>query len=944
MTRPPVHRRLLSALSTFGLLAGLGLAQFAAPPTAAAAVSDPAATVNTLIGSSNSGETFPGADTPFGMVQWSPENTRGNQTRTPQPGGYDYDATRIRGFSLTHLSGTGCAGGAGDVPFLPYAGAVTSSPSADRTDAAYAANFSHANETGTAGSYRVGLDSGVNVELSATTRTGAGRFTYPTGKPLSLLVRTSNSEVGSSAAQTTIDTANRAISGSVTSGNFCGYINTVDRRSYYTLYFYAAFDRPFAGTGTWQDGTLSAGSTSSSGGTTYGTDGWPAAGKGSGGYVTFDPAQGQSVGVRVGVSYVSAANAKANLDAENPAGTAFDTVKQRAHDAWNTELNRISITGGTTAQQSTFYTALYHSLLHPNVFSDTNGQYVGMDQKTHALSTGQHAQYANFSGWDVYRDQVQLVTLLRPDIGADIAQSLYNQANQNNGVWDRWTHNQGGTHVMTGDPGHAAVASIYAFGGTSFDAAGALASMVHAATTVTAEDRGRDGWNVMVTGERPSLDRYLSIGYVPSDGNAWGGAGETLEDVSADFGISQLAQRLNDTGDGSRFLARAQNWRNVFNPATGYIQQRDSAGAWQSFDPASDDGFAEGSAAQYTWMVPFNVKGLFTAMGGAATAAGRLDRFFHNPDNSWALSGSDGTHSDVSNEPSIGTPWLYDFAGQPYKTQQTVRQAVNTLWSAGPGGIPGQDDLGAMSSWYVFAAAGIYPLAPGRAELLLASPLFSQVVVHRGNGATLTLNATGAGTNAPYVQSLRVNGTTSTRPWLPESLVTDGGTVDLTLSGTANTSWGTAAADAPPSFDAGPTSADLALNRPATADSSCNTDEGPAKAVNGSVSGGSGDKWCSLGGTKWWRVDLGGPTQVRTVTVRHAGAGGESTAWNTRDYDIQASDDGTAWTTLVQARGNTADVTTHAVNATARYLKLNVLTPEQGGGGAARIYEFEVYG
>nr|BFE58901.1 GH92 family glycosyl hydrolase [Dactylosporangium thailandense] len=941
--RPQALRRALTASAALALL--VSAVQLSAIPGASAAVADPAATVNTLIGSANSGETFPGADTPFGMVQWSPENTRGDQTRTPQPGGYDYNVTRTRGFSLTHMSGTGCAGGSGDIPFLPYPGTVTSSPSSDNTDATYASSFQHANETGTAGYYRVGLDSGVNVELSATTRTGAGRFTYPTGKTASLLVRTSNSEVGSSAATTTVDSANRVISGSVTSGNFCGYINTEDRRSYYTLYFYAAFDKPFASTGTWQDGTLSPGSTSSSGGTTYGTAGWPPAGKGSGAYVSFDTSSGQAVGVRVGISYVSAANAKANLDAENPAGTTFDTVRTRAHDAWNAELNRVAITGGTSAQQTTFYTALYHSLLHPNVFSDTNGQYRGTDQAVHTVSGAQHAQYANFSGWDVYRDQVQLVTLLRPDIGADIAQSLLNQANQNNGVWDRWTHNQGGTHVMTGDPGHAAVASIYAFGGTTFDAAGALSSMVHAATTVTAADLSRTGWNVMVVGERPSLDKYLSIGYVPSDGNAWGGAGETLEDVSADFGIAQLAGSLGDSGNAATFLGRAQNWKNVFNPATGYIQQRNSSGAWQSFDPASSDGFAEGSAAQYTWMVPFNVNGLFAKMGGAGSAASRLDSFFHNSDGSWALSNAGGTKSDLSNEPSIGTPWLYDFAGQPYKTQQTVRQVVNTLWSSAPGGIPGQDDLGAMSSWYVFAAMGIYPLTPGRGELLLGSPLFSQVAIHRGNGATITVNGTGAATNAPYIQSAKLNGATTTKPWLPESLLAAGGTVELTLGTTANTSWGSAAADAPPSFDsAPPSSANLALNKPATADSSCNANEGPAKANNGSVSGGTSDKWCSTSASKWWRVDLGAAATVKTITIRHAGAGGESTSWNTKDYDVQASNDGTTWTTIVSARGNTASVTNHAVNVSARYLRLNVVTAEQSGtGGAARIYEFEAY-
>ncbi|MFL6113837.1 MAG: GH92 family glycosyl hydrolase, partial [Catenulispora sp.] len=579
-------------------------------PTAAQAarphaVADPAATVNTLIGSKNQGETFPGADTPFGMVQWSPENTYGDQTHTPEPGGYSYDFPKVRGFSLTHLSGTGCAGASGDVPFLPYAANVNSSPSADNTDATYATSFSHSNETGTAGYYRVGLDSGVNVELSATTRSGAARFTYPAGKPASLLVRTSNSELGSTAASTKIDTTARTISGSVTSGNFCGYINQIARRSYYTLYFVAAFDQPFAGTGTWTNSSLNSGSTSASGGTGWDSGGWPVARQGSGGYVTF--ASGSTVNVRVGVSYVSLANAQANLDAENPAGTSFDTVRQRAHDAWNTALNRVAISGGTAAQQSTFYTALYHSLLHPNVFSDTNGQYVGMDQKVHTVSGSQKAQYANFSGWDVYRDQVQLVTLLQPDVGADIAQSLYNQANQNNGVWDRWTHNQGGTHVMTGDPGHAAVPSIYAFGGTSFDASGALSSMVHAATTVTSDDLSDAGWNVMVVGERPSLDQYLRLGYVPSDGHAWGGAGETLEDGAADFGIAALAARLGDTGNATTFTGRAQGWKKIFNPGNGgYIQQRSSNGAWSSFSPASDDGFAEGSAAQYLWMVPFN--------------------------------------------------------------------------------------------------------------------------------------------------------------------------------------------------------------------------------------------------------------------------------------------------------------------------------------------------
>jgi predicted alpha-1,2-mannosidase len=918
--------------------------------TATAAVSDPASLVNTLVGSANSGETFPGADTPFGMVQWSPENTRGNQTRTPQPGGYDFNATRIRGFSLTHMSGTGCAGGYGDIPFYPHVGSVGTSPSSDTSDSVYASNYSHSNETAAAGYYRVGLNSGVNVELSATTRTGSGRFTYPTSGAATMLVRTSNSEVGSSAATVAVDAANRTITGSVTSGNFCGYINTIDRRSYYTLNFVAVFDKPFAGTGSWKDGTVSPGSTTASGGTTYGTDGFPPAGRGSGAWVTFDTSAGRTVNVRVGISFVSLANARANLTAENPAGTSFDTVRQQAHNAWNTTLGRIGITGGTSVQQATFYTALYHAVLHPNVFSDTNGQYTGMDQQVHTVSGAQHAQYANFSGWDAYRSQLSLVTLLQPDVGADIAQSLLNQANQNNGVWDRWTHGPGGTHVMTGDPAHAAVPSIYAFGGTGFDAAGALTSMVHAATTVTSDDLSRAGWNVMVVGERPSLDKYLSLHYVPSDGNAWGGAGETLEDGAADFGISQLAQRLGNTTVTQQFLARAQYFKNIWNPnataSGGYLQERNSSGVFQSFNPASSNGFAEGSAAQYLWMVPYNPRGLFTLMGGNTNANNRLDSFFRNPDGSWALTGAGGLHAEMDNEPSIGAAWLYDFSGRPYRTQETVRQVVNTLWSNAPGGIPGQDDLGAMSAWYVWAAMGMHPLTPGRAELLLASPLFPQIVISRSNGRTITVNAPAAAAGTKFVQSLSVNGAASTRPWLPESFVANGGTLDYTLGTTANTSWGTAAADAPPSFDTtgtGPTN--LALNRPATGSTPCNSNETPAKAVNGSVSGGNSDKWCSGATTKFLQVDLGTSVQVRSFIVRNAGAGGESTSFNTRDFDVQMSTDGTTFTTVSQVRGNTANVTTVSLGAaaTARFVKLNVITPTQTTDNHARVYEFEVY-
>jgi predicted alpha-1,2-mannosidase len=613
-----------------------------------------------------------------------------------------------------------------------------------------------------------------------------------------MLVRVSDSELGSSEAHVQVDGGARTVSGSVSSGNFCGYINEVDRRSYYTLYFVAIFDQPFASFGTWENDALKPGVPAATGGTTYGTNGYPPVGKGSGAYVSFDTASQQTVRVRVGISYVSEENARKNLAAENPTSNTFETVRLRAREAWNKELNRIEITAQNEQQYRTFYTALYHSLHHPNIFSDVTGEYWGFDQKIHTVAGPQRSQYANFSGWDVYRSQVQLVTLLDPARANDIAQSLFNQAQQNNGEWDRWTHNSGATHVMEGDAAAPAIAGIYAFGGTNFDAKGALASLLNAARRPTPNDLSDKGCRVECPGQRPSLDKWLTIHYIPTVSNAWGGAGETLEDATADFSLSQLALKLGDSRTHDEFLDRAQYWENIFNE--GYIRNRNADGTWPEFDPASSNGFAEGSSAQYTWMVPFNPRGLFDKMGGNAKANERLDSFFKNPDGSWALTGLGGLHSEVNNEPSIGAPWLYLYSGKPYKTQETVRAAVNILWTDRPHGIPGNDDLGEMSSWYVFSAMGFYPGIPGRAELLLASPLFTKVIVRRANGKTITIRAPQARTEVPYVQSLRVNGQVSTKPWLPESFVATGGELDFVLSTTPNTTWGSNPADAPPSF------------------------------------------------------------------------------------------------------------------------------------------------
>ncbi|WP_051266270.1 GH92 family glycosyl hydrolase [Nakamurella lactea] len=818
----------------------------------AAPVTDPASDVDPLVGTANAGNTFPGAVAPFGMLSFSPGQSRyygptsganaGKGTvRWASPSGYQYGTDFITGFSLTHLSGAGCNGAGGDVPIMPITQDVTGSPTlpAGGISTAYSSTFSHDQEQASPGSYRVTLDSGVTASLAATARTGSARFAFPADKPAGLLIRGSDSIAGSSDAAVTIDPAARTVSGSVTSGNFCGPYtgDGILQHSYYTLHYTIAFDAPFAAVGTWKDGTVSSGSTSARGGTGYtgglnpdgGTaNGYAPAGKGSGGYLMFAP--GSTVNARVGISYVSDANATANLQAENPAGRTLEQVTAATKRDWNAELGRITVGGGTDNERSTFYTALYHALLHPNLVSDVNRQYPGFDGRAHLLPADQQAQYTTFSGWDVYRSQVQLLTLLDPRRGSDIAASLLNQADQNGGVWDRWTHVTGGTHVMVGDPSAAALAGILAFGGTDFPIRRAFDSLATAARVPTQQDYSSAGWNVAVIGQRPSLDQFLSHDFYPEGCNAWGCPNETLEMAAADYGLATIAKYLKDKKSYTEFVTRSQSWQNQFNPdATdggGYIQSRMASGSWVSgFDPGSSSGFVEGTGAQYTWMVQHNPAGLIDAMGGNDAVNARLDSFFKDADGNWVLIGPwDGTtHANMDNEPSIGAAWLYNYAGTPWKTQETVRQTISQLWldtkdgvPGGPDGIPGNDDLGEMSSWLVFAAMGLYPENPSSADLTMAAPLFPSITVTRSTGKRLQITAPAAALDAQYIDKLKVNGATSSKTYLSAAALRKNTTVDLTLTTTPNTARGTRPADASPSNRDGEKPYTASISSPAT--------------------------------------------------------------------------------------------------------------------------------
>ena len=699
----------------------------------------------------DSGDTFPGATYPMGMVQWSPDTT------SNLPGGYYYPDSTIKGFSLTHFSGRGCTVYQ-DIPFKPYVGTINVSPAT--YSSIYNSRFSHSSESAHPGYYRVHLDGpNVTVELSVTRRTGMGRFTYPASTASTMIINTGGSINGNMNAGATITTRGNEVTGFDTSTVGCG-------NNHYTLYFAAQFDRPFTTYGTWNGGTVNYNSTSSTGSQ-------------SGAFVTFDTTSNHIIHVQVGISFVSVANAQANLAAEN-ANFNFTTVRNNAGAAWNSRLKSLQVQGGTPDELTTFYTALYHAFIHPNIFSDDNGQYLGFDGRVHTVPSG-HIQYENIPGWDEYRSLIRLRAILAPSETSDIAQSLVNDAWQGDGHLPRWEQANVDSHGMNGDGGTLMVAEAYAFSATNFDTAGALSAMING------QSRVREGFS-----------DYLNPGYV-SAGTTGNSAAITQEYTNADFAIAQFAQSLGDTVDYATYLHRSGNWQNIFSTSSGYIQPRNGDGSWvANFSPTSDNGFQEGDSAQYSWMEPFNLRRLFDLMGGNGAVVNRLDTFFSRLND-----GPSSPYAFMGNEPSFEVPWEYDFAGAPSHTQNVVRQIQTQLFKNSPGGLPGNDDGGAMSSWYVFSAIGLYPEITGVGGFVIGSPLFTSVTIQLAGGHTLQLNAPAASDANPYVQSLNLNGHATTSLWLPWNTVQNGATLDFTL-GSSATNWGSDTRDAPPSYPAAP--------------------------------------------------------------------------------------------------------------------------------------------
>ena len=702
--------------------------------------------VDPFVGTSGAGATYPAAQAPFGMIQLGPD------TRTGQ-GGANYDRTdaTIRDFSLTHLSGVGLPA-AGDLPFIPLAAAPKGVPTGLRPS-----RFK--DESASPGRYGVTLtDSGIRVDLAVTTRAGVVRLAYLKGADATVVFDPRLAAKG-------VDASHVAVVGNEVRGWARGGGFTNKER--YTIYFCARFDRPVRHTEEWSAPAN-----------------LPDA-RAEGSTVSFGDLGGKPLTMRIALSFVGEDAARANLDAE-ASRLSLEEAGRRTEVAWDRLLSRIEVEGGTLEKKRMLYTALYHSCLQAGVFSDADGRYIGFDDEVRRMPKG-HVKYATFSLWDTYRTQPQLLALIAPEVASDMARSLLIDAQDSPGRGlQSWGYYNDDTACMGTYPAPIFVANAFAFGARDFDTKAMAQKFVACATSTdpllraSSPEVGGQGWW--------RLDDYVAKGYVES-------VSENLEYAQTDMAISAFLRALGDSR-ADAFLRRSQNVFNLVNPAHGWMQRRDAKGAWvEPFAITDDKGFTEGDSAQYSWGAPHNVARLIGLMGGEKAFVARLDehlREYARTDAGWeGLTRS--PHWWAGNEPGFGVPFLYHWAHRPDRTQDAVDRALATGWALKPDGLPGNDDTGAMSAWYVWAALGLYPEIPGVGGLVLFAPGFDAVTFHLARGKRLRITTKGKG----YVLGATRDGKPFTRSWLEDPA--KGGEVVLTLAAKPGT-WGTRPGDEPPSF------------------------------------------------------------------------------------------------------------------------------------------------
>ena len=692
--------------------------------------------VNPFIGTDAHGHTFPGATLPFGMVQLSPDTRVEGWDAC---GGYHYSDSTMLGFSHTHLSGTGIPD-YGDILFFPSA----LKPGTIRTH-----RFSHKHEHASPGFYRVTFDDErITAELTSTLRVGVHRYTFPSSAESNIVIDLHHG-LGPDRVLDSWLTF-------VSDREVHGYRRSTGWAKDQHVYFVVQFSKPFHGYGNLSD------SASMAGITIRGND--------VRGFVQFRTTEGEQIMAKVGISSVDIAGARKNLETEAP-NWNFSAYRNAAEQAWNRELGKIEVEGGTAAQQTTFYTALYHAMIAPNLASDVDGRYRGMDGKIRTVRG--FDMYTVFSLWDTFRAEHPLLTILDPKRTVDFIRTMLAKYDES-GVLPVWELASNETWTMIGYHSVPVILDAYAKGIRGFDAEHALTAMKHSAMM-----------------DHFGLKYYREHGYLSGDHDGES-VSRTLEYAYDDWCISEMARLLGKKQDQREFAERGQYYKNVFDPSTNLMRGKRN-GSWVTpFDPSSVNiDYTEANAWQYSFFVPQAIPELMALQGGKQQFRQKLDALFFGGSNMTGRQQSDITgmigQYAQGNEPSHHVAYLYNYSDSPWKTQQVVRRILDSLYTAAPDGLCGNDDCGQMSAWYVLSAMGFYPVTPGRPEYAIGSPLFRAVRIHLPNGKTFTIEARNNSQTNPYVQDISLDGKALRMLSFSHADIVRGSTLSLTMGKQPNT-------------------------------------------------------------------------------------------------------------------------------------------------------------
>jgi len=702
-----------------------------------------------FIGTGGHGHTYPGAAMPFGMVQLSPDSRLDGWDGC---GGYHYSDSIIYGFSHTHLSGTGVSD-YGDILLMPTVGAVQLNNGAkEGPDNGYASRFSHDKESAAPGYYAVELDDyGIKAELTTTLRAGMHRYTFPAGTESNIIFDLSHRDK-------VINSYLKATGPASIEGMRQSMAWATDQR----IYFVADFSQPFETVGLY-DGTDTLLNT---------LDGIK--GTNLSGFARFNTTSGKPIIVKVGISAVSMQNARENMTTEIP-DWDFDKVLADAQSTWEKALGKIKIEGGSDEQKTIFYTALYHSMLNPNLFSDLNGDYRGMDGKTHRLEKGN--QYTVFSLWDTFRATHPLFTIIEQERTNEFIETFIRQYQQG-GALPIWELAGNYTGCMIGYHAIPVIADAYAKGITDYDVDTIYKAMKHSAEL-----------------DHLGLDSYKKYGYIPGDQEPES-VSKTLEYAYDDWCIAQMAKALGHTDDYAQFMRRAQSYKNIYDPETKFMRAKLDGRWFGPFDPAEVNfNYTEANSWQYSFFVPQDVTGLANMMGGMDELEKGLDNLFTAKSETTGreqadITGLIGQYAH-GNEPSHHMAYLYNYTGQPWKTQERVHQVLNELYHAAPDGLSGNEDCGQMSSWYVLSAMGFYPVCPGTDEYIIGTPLFDKATISLENGNQFTIAANNVSATNKYVQSATLNGAALNQSYFKHGQIMAGGNLVFEMGPEPNKDWGT---------------------------------------------------------------------------------------------------------------------------------------------------------